>query len=216
MARAEGRERSIVFQGSGHIQPWHVAEIALPATLAHMGIFTAHTSRLRTALPLLICIAFVALGLWMIGVFGPAPTSRRFPAPLPVMFGWLILLSFGFNAIMWLRKLLTGGIQLEVGLSGIRWRSWSDEFIPWSEIIEVKTWNYQGQRSIVLTLNDVDRFPRRGFNAFSVWLNRTITGGDICISLKGANRSFDEAMSAIAHFKSVEPRQRLDLIADHS
>lgn len=169
-----------------------------------MGEFTAYTSRWRAAGLVLTCIIFAVLGLWMVGAFGPAPTSSRYPAPLPTVIGWLVLPVCALFGVAWVKRLLAGGIQLEVGPSGVRWHPWSDQLIPWSEVLEVNIWSYQRQTCIVLKLRNPDRFPGRGLAASFASLNRAMTGGDICISLTGTDRSFDDAMSAMVRFRAID------------
>lgn len=44
---------------------------------------------------LLACLAFVATGFWMAGLFGPAPGSSRLRGPLVEVAGWVIAAFFG-------------------------------------------------------------------------------------------------------------------------
>jgi hypothetical protein len=166
-----------------------------------MDDFMAYNSRWRVALLLLGCVAFVMLGLWMAGIFGEPPNSRRYSPGFLFVVGWSSVLLFGVFGLAGVRKFFDASVQLEIGTSGIRWSPWSDRLIPWSEIADVTTWRSNRQRMIVLRLHHPERFPRRGLAANFAAVNRKLTGGDIAITLTGTNRGFEEAMSAIARHR---------------
>ena len=166
-----------------------------------MGDFVAYNSRWRVALLVLGSIAFVALGLWMVGAFGYVPSSRRYSTSVTFILGWCCVLFFGLCGIAALKRLFDNKVQLQIGHSGIRWCPWSDHLIPWSEIIDVTTWSHQRQKIIILHLKDSALFPGRGLAAKLARANRMLTGGHISISLTGTDRSYDDAMSAIAYFR---------------
>jgi len=166
-----------------------------------MGAFVAYNSRWRVTLLFLGAVVFVVLGLWMIGAFGAAPSSRRYPAAVIVGVGWFSVFFFGLCGVAAVKKFFDDRVQLQVDRSGIRWCPWSDHLIPWSEITDVTTWSYKRQKAIILHLSNPARFPGRGLTAMLAGANRKLTGGDISISLTGTNRTYDEAMSAIARFK---------------
>jgi hypothetical protein len=52
-----------------------------------MPDFVAYTSRWRVTLLIFAAAAFVGTGLWMAGVFGDPPASRRYPAGFMVAIG---------------------------------------------------------------------------------------------------------------------------------
>jgi hypothetical protein len=173
-----------------------------------MGDFVAYNSRWRVALMFLGTVGFVALGMWMVGAFGEVPSSRRHSASFTIGIGWLCILFFGLCGVAIVKKFFDDRAQLQIGPSGIRWQPWSDHLIPWSEITDVTTWSYKHQKAIILHLNNPDRFPGRGLTAKLAGANRMLTGGDISISLTGTNRSHEDAMAAIAHFRSATVRPR--------
>ncbi len=168
-----------------------------------MEEFVAYSSRQRTACLFLGSLAFVALGLWMLGAFGPAPTSARYPAVLFPVVGWVSILFFGLAAAVWGRRLFDRKAQLSIGAAGILSAPWSDQTIPWSEIADVTTWDFNGQRTIVLLLRDRTRFPGRGLAAMLADANRGLTGGDLSLSLTGTDRTVEEALFAIDRFRSA-------------
>ena len=144
---------------------------------------------------------FVALGLWLGGAFGPpfAPSLNSLSREFVV--GWLSAIFFGFCFVIAVKRLFDKGEQLRIGAAGVRWAPWSDQTIPWAEIIDVTTCSVERQKGIVLHLRDPSRFPGRGPAAIFLRLDRLLTGGHISITLAGTDRSFGEALSAIARFR---------------
>lgn len=146
-------------------------------------------------------VVFVVLGAWMAGLFGAAPESSRYPAAVATFIGWAAILFFGFCALVLARRLFDGGELLRIGPDGIRWRRWSDQTIPWTEITDVTSWGTPGNTVIVLHLRDPDRFPGRGVLGALAGANRKMTQGDVSIALTDTNRSFAEAMAAVERFR---------------
>lgn len=167
-----------------------------------MDDFVAYPSRPKIALLTLGCVTFVAGGLWMAGVFGPPPPSRRYSPELVFAIGWSTTVFFGLCGVMGVVRLFNGREELRIGPAGIRAARWSNQTIPWSEILDVSTWSYKNQKSIILHLRDRSRFPGRGVAALLAGANRSLTGGDIAISLTGTNRSVEEALTSIDRFRS--------------
>jgi hypothetical protein len=116
--------------------------------------------------------------------------------------GWLCVAFFGLGGVMGVRRLFDRREQLRIGSAGIRVARGSEQTIPWSEIVDVTTWSYKGQKAIALHLRDKARFPGQGMAALLASLGHNTAGGDIAISLAGTNRQFEEALSAMAHFRS--------------
>jgi len=166
-----------------------------------MDEFVAQHSRVRLALFLVGAIGFVGAGLLLIGAFGPPRPSSRYSPEVMAAFGWFGIAFFGACAILIAKRLFEGGEALRIGRTGISFAAWSDQTIPWSEIIDISEWSFRGQRSIILHLRDPARFPGKGVLGFAAKANRALTGGDVPISLTGTNRSFDEAVAAITRYR---------------
>jgi hypothetical protein len=163
--------------------------------------FIAYPSRWRLALLMLGALGFVALGLWFIGLFGEVPSSRRYSEGITIAIGWLCVLLFGLIGLGIAKKLFETGEQLRIGSSGVCWRAWSDQTIPWSEISNVTTWESNRQRMIILHLRDPARFPAKGCLAVLAGTNRVLTGGDVAISLTGTDRTVEEALDAVERLR---------------
>lgn len=165
-----------------------------------MDDFVAYWSRWKSALHLVLCAMFVAIGLLMAGVLGPTPDSGP-PDASTILLGWSCAILFGLGGVASARALFDPGEQLRIGPAGVRWASWSDETIPWTEIAVVTTWRYGRDKGITLHLHEPDRFPGRGWAARLARANRILTGGDIPIYLGGLDRKFEEAMAAIVELR---------------
>jgi len=167
-----------------------------------MAGFVAHTSVWRLLCVIPISIAFVTGGLWMAGAFGPAPSSGRYSPEIVAIIGWFSVLFSGFVSLAAARRVFDSKEELRIGSNGVLWRRWSDDVVPWSEIEDVTSYSVKRQKFIVLHLRDPDLFPARGLvNSLLASVNRHMTGGDICITLGGTDRSFDEAADAILRFR---------------
>lgn len=166
-----------------------------------MQDFVAHHSRWRLAVLGLCAGAFVVAGLWMAGVFGAAHPTDRYSADSTVAIGWICVAFFALCGIAVVSRLFDTREQVRIGPQGIRWVRLSDRTIPWSDISDITEWSHRRQRMIVLHLRDPARWPRRGLSALLAGANRALTGGDVMISLTGTDRSFDEAVAAIARFR---------------
>lgn len=162
-----------------------------------MDDFVAYPSRWKIALILLGGLVFVGLGLWMTGVFGPPPASHRYSPELVRLIGWVAVVFFGLCCVIGAGRLFDRREQLRIGRDGIRARHWSDQTIPWTEIVDITTWSYRRQTSIILHLRDRSLFPGRGVAALLAGANRGLTGGDVTLSLTGTDRTTEEALAAI-------------------
>jgi len=159
------------------------------------GTFTARTSPWRLALLALGAAAFVFGGLLIAGVLGPSPR------PGSEWIGWLCASFFGLGGVVAVRRIFDGGDVVRISANGVYFKSWSEQTIPWSEIIDVTVWEFQRQKSIILHLRSPDRFPSTKLLGMVAGANRALTGGDVPVSLTGTDGSFEDAMTAIAYYR---------------
>ncbi|WP_108812255.1 STM3941 family protein [Sphingorhabdus sp. Alg231-15] len=170
-----------------------------------MDDFVAHASRSRTILLSMASVAFVVTGMWMIGAFGAIPGSTRYSPVLINGIGWFCIVFFGFSTVTWIKNLFDESEQLRISPTGVRWKKWSDQMIPWAEISDITEWSYQRQRFIILHLQNPEMFPSQGLLAWLAKANQRLAGGDIALSLTATDRTLEEAMAAIDRFRSVSP-----------
>jgi hypothetical protein len=162
--------------------------------------FVAYPSRWRTALYSLGSLGLAVTGLWMVGAFGDPPTAR-YPPIVVTLVGVLSVIFFGACAVLWANRLFVTAEQLRIGREGVRWTSWSDSTIPWSEISKITTWKYKSQKLIILHLYNPSLFPGRGTVAMFAGVNRKLTGGDVALALTGTDRSVEDALAAVRVFQ---------------
>jgi hypothetical protein len=150
-------------------------------------------------------IGFVLLGMLMVGAFGPPPMSSRYSPAVTFYIGCVWILFSALFAVLNGRRLFETGEVLRIGRNGIYWKRWSHETIPWPEISEVITWSSSGQKFIVLHLKNPAQFPGSGVLGMLAAPNRALAGGHVQIFLTATDRSFGEAMAAIARFRPGDP-----------
>ncbi|MBB3952959.1 STM3941 family protein [Aureimonas jatrophae] len=168
-----------------------------------MNDFVAYPSRWKTALLAVASFGFVLIGLAMVGAFGQMPGSERDDPLYLTIVGWSGVLLFGLFGSVWVARLFGNTEHLRIGPKGVRYPEWCDQTIPWVEIDDVRPFSARGNMFLILHLRDRGRFPGRFPASLFAGLNRMITRGDVSISLTGTNRSFDEALSAVEHFRSL-------------
>lgn len=167
-----------------------------------MNEFVAYPSRWRLALLFIVALGFVVVGLGLVGTFGAPWVSRRVSPVVGMVGGWICLAFSGTCAVSIGRSFLDVDAELRIGPQGIWWSQWSVETnIPWFEITNVTTWQYKGQKFIRLRLQDATRFPARGFMGWAGEANRALPGGSIDITFAWTDRSANEAMAAIKHYR---------------
>ena len=142
----------------------------------------------------LAALGFVILGMWIGGVFGEPPKPGR------EWLGWISASFFALMGALGLRRLLNPTEQIRISSDGICYSQWSDDTIPWQEIVTVSVWQFKGQKAILLSLRNPGRFPSTTFLGKMAAANRALTGGDIALTLTGTDKIFEEAMSAIENF----------------
>jgi hypothetical protein len=156
--------------------------------------FVARNSPLRLSLLLLAAIVFVALGLWVAGVFGPSPKPGR------EWFGWLAILFFGFAGVKGAQRLSDRSDQMVIDRNGIFWRQWSETTIPWSAVRSFSQRSVKGQHFVCVHLKDASMFPRSGAGAWLAGLNRGLDFGDVALNVTGTDRNFAELVAAIERY----------------
>ncbi len=98
--------------------------------------------------------------------------------------------------------MFSGGSEVvRISATGIYFKSWSEQTIPWSEVVDITIWEFRRQKSIVLHLRHPDRYPSTRLLGIMAGANRALTGGDIPISLTGTDGRFAEAMAVISYYR---------------
>lgn len=160
--------------------------------------FVARNSPVRVLLLAALSAGFVAIGLWMIGAFGPEPDA-------PQWVGWLSIVFFGPCTLLILARLFEPSEQLRIDREGIRWRQWSNDPIPWSAVRAIEQASVHSQKFLCLHLDHPERYRSKRALGRLGGANRALGFGDIPLSVTGTDRNFRELVDAVARFA---PRHR--------
>ena len=147
-----------------------------------MQAFSAKDSISKLSLMVLAALGFVILDMWAGGIFGDPPKPGR------EWLGWISASFFALLGAIGLRRLLNPTEQIRITSDGICYRQWSNDTIPWREIVTVAVWQFKGQKSILLSLRDPGRFPSTTFLGKMAAANHALTGGDIALTLTSLTR----------------------------
>jgi hypothetical protein len=158
--------------------------------------FEARNSLWRIALLMVVALAFVGLGAWMVGAFGGQP-DHRFKIQAV---GWVSIVLFGLCAILITRRLFEADVEIRIDANGIYWRRRSSQVIPWNAIDRITIGKVRGQRFACLFLRDPRAFPSDGFTSMLAGANKALGFGDVALGATGTDRSFDELIGAIKQF----------------
>lgn len=156
--------------------------------------FVARTSKGRTGIMLALSLAMVALGL---AQFLSGELAFR-------LIGGFIALVFGAAAMMLVRRMRDPRPVIEVDASGIAWRLYSDERIPWGAIERAAVRRSQRQHFLCLWLRDPEAHPPRHRIVRLGGLNRRLGFGDIAIGTDGTDREVEDVASAVARYRQVD------------
>lgn len=113
-------------------------------------------SRFKTGLAFAGSVGFVLLGVWLTG----------FEAPRAVLAGWLAIVVFGLFGAIGFVRLVAGGFAVRADARGIEDLSSpvGAGLVPWEEIEQVRTLEYQGQRYAGVFTKDPEVVLRRQRN----------------------------------------------------
>lgn len=154
---------------------------------------------------MLLCWLAAGTGLLLTGATGVVIRATHHADWELVIVGWIAAVFFGLGSLVLLRRLFQTEAALRIGPAGIRFLPWSEETIPWREIVGVTVWRHRSQECVMLKLRDPERFPGRGlmglFGRFNPWLT---SGGHVSISMHGTGRRLDEVMRVIAAYRGSE------------
>lgn len=157
--------------------------------------FVARPAPLRIGLMVLGSLAFVALGAWIAGLFGPDRPDA------PAWFGWVAMGFFGLCGAVLIRRLFDREDMVRIGAPGIWIRGVANgQAIPWSAIAAIGIWEHKRQKVFTIKLHDPAHYPAEGLAAMLASANKALTGADLVFSLTGTDRSFDEGCAVIDRY----------------
>jgi len=173
-------------------------------------VFEARHSPARSALLGLLFFGFVAIGLWLAGVFGELSTdSRRMPQWMYPVIG---LLNVAFAAPIGLKHLantFSPGVSVRVDEHGMLMRDYSREAIPWSDFTGLMSQNMAINNLLVF---DVVPKRRETFGLYKrfIWpFNQSMYGKGGLLAINNTDRSQTEMLQAIKAHAPVRLTQYL-------
>jgi hypothetical protein len=155
--------------------------------------FIAERSVGRLLLMLAGSILFVILAAWLTWK-GVAPGWKY----------WVIAAGMPFFALCAIyigSGLFATGPELAVGPRGIMWRRWTGDYVPWTAMTAIRPVRIGNQQMLAITLNDAAAYPLSGLLGGLQSANRSMMGGgDVFLTLVGADRTFGELIDAVERF----------------
>ena len=112
----------------------------------------------KAVLLLLGCLAFVAIGIWI--VINPEEMAARYPAVLVMLLGVVCIVFFGIGAVMAIKALInkkpaliinTAGLTINPGQLGMA-------IIKWNDIMGFSDYKIGRQKFVMVQLNDNDKY----------------------------------------------------------
>jgi hypothetical protein len=156
-----------------------------------------------------------ALGILMTGL-SAAIALRWLPditaGSLEQSVGWLGVLFFGLGTCMGLWRLLSARAPvLTITPEGIRDTRVAAEFLPWTAIQGISTWQMAGQSVMVLAVDPTVE-SRLSLTALARWsrgANRSLGADGLCITAQGLQIDYDSLFAtAVAYVEAAQQRQR--------
>ena len=153
--------------------------------------FVANISRWRTALMVFGCLVGIGAGILLITIDYLEQLEAWF-------WGWACILFCALAGLVLIRQLFRTEPVLEINSSGILWRRWSDDRIPWSAIVRAEIKLVQRQKFLSLWLRDPERYRSSRLLGKLAGANKAMGFGDIALNLNGTDQSFDAMIDSVS------------------
>ena len=161
--------------------------------------YVAHDSRIRLVFLGLGSIGFVAIGLWMAGMFGEPPVGRRSPEMVRFI-GWAAVVLFGFFAFVIAQRLRRVGEAFRIDADGITHAQMVKQRFSWEEITAIQPVKISGQPMIAYDVVEERIVQMGGLRARLASANRSMTGCAFSLAFAGTDAKMPEVIAAIEHF----------------
>jgi hypothetical protein len=156
----------------------------------------------RTALLAVLGFAMTALAAALLLV----PMPPGFEAEFVAIAGWIGLVFFGACTllILW-RGFTVRGPVLVLSPSGWHDSRVSASAVPWTAVQDIKTWSFQGQRIIVVTV-DPETESRIGLTVLVRWsrgANAAVGADGLCVNSSGLTMGHDALLALFLRFRDA-------------
>ena len=159
-------------------------------------VFEARNSPWRMIGLALLSCGFVVLGAWLAGFFGPSPGDDSVKA---LAVGWTCMIFFGACGLVALPRIGNRDVVMRLDRNGVWWRQWSDDVIPWSQVVGMKPLTINRQKMLGLKLANPAMFPSTRLLGRLAAANRMF-GADIYLTTTGTDRSHADMEQAVMRF----------------
>ncbi len=155
---------------------------------------------------LLIGIVFVAIGIWMISIpDADIEAQRRFNSPWLVHgLGWTAVLFFGLCSLFAVRNLFSPKPGLVLDREGLTDQSsgLAVGFIPWRDIAGFEPCVLQGQKMLVVLLENPQAYVEKGgpIRRHLYRMNLGLVGSPFAISSNALKLDFDELVALCSRY----------------
>ncbi|WP_286672156.1 STM3941 family protein [Mycolicibacter heraklionensis] len=155
--------------------------------------FEAHPDRRKIASMLAIAWAFVLIGVWLAGGFGPVESIRGWSPQALHVFGWIAIVFFGFGVAVLVPRLFSSGVEVRIDSEGVYQRRGGSRVIPWGAVERITTVDAGRVQLAHLFLNEASAFAgRRRLGAKSF--------GHVTLSLQGTDGKLSDMRAAFDYF----------------
>lgn len=121
--------------------------------------------------------------------------------------GWLGAAFFGLCTLVALWRLFTArGTVITISPQGIRDTRIAEEFIPWSAITNISTWEFRNQKAMVLAVKP-DIEDRLGLTRAAQWTrsaNRALGADGLCITASGVKIDYDTLLQTTRDYAGAK------------
>lgn len=162
--------------------------------------YVANYSRARLVLLGLGSLVFVIGGLWMAGLFGEVPTSRRLGPEMTQVVGWVAVLFFGFCGFIIVRQLLRAGVAFRIDADGITHAQAVRQSFTWDEITKLQPVSMGNQPMVCYEVVQERLDKMGGIRAKLAAANRSMTGCSFALAMSGTDAKMEEVVAALEHF----------------
>jgi hypothetical protein len=173
-----------------------------------MAVEASHTVEISGSPWKLLSLSLLGAGMTGLSV---AIALQLFPGMRVDAFrqlvGYVGAVFFGFCTVLGFWRLLTSsGPVVTITPAGIRDTRVAKEFIPWTAIQRISTWEYRGQKVMVLAVDpEVER--RLTLTAIARWSrapNRTLGADGLCVTAQGLRTDYQTLFAtSAAHARSA-------------
>jgi hypothetical protein len=176
-----------------------------------MATDTSQTLQIEASPTKLLGLAGLGVLMTAVSVFTtfiPADALPRWVShEEAAIMGWIGAVFFALCTVLALWRLFTErGPVITISPQGIRDTRITDEFIPWSAITNISTWEFRNQKAMVLAVKP-DIEDRLGLTRAARWTrsaNRALGADGLCITASGVKIDYDALLQTTRDYAGAK------------